>query len=121
QAGALYLDVAKDPERRGLQLHINPEIRCLTVGSAACCATKDASMPGEYGQISSYVRGLKIVTASGDLLEITEDEPELLQAARSSYGLFGIVVEVTFAVRPIQRLAVEHRTYREREVLERLP
>jgi FAD/FMN-containing dehydrogenase len=121
EAGALYIDVAKELERRGLQLHINTEIGCLTVGSAACCATKDASMPGELGQISSYVLGMKIVTASGELLEITESDPELLQAARSSYGLFGIVVEVTFAVRPIQRLAVEHRTYGEREFLERLP
>jgi FAD/FMN-containing dehydrogenase len=121
EAGALYVDVANELESRGLQLHVNTEIGCLTVGSAACCATKDASMPGEFGQISSYVLGMKLVTAAGELLELTGDDAELLEAARASYGLFGIVVEVTLAARPLQRLAVEHRTYDRREFVERLP
>ena len=64
-------------------------------------------MPGEFGQISSYVVGMKIVTPTGDLLVVDQSDPELLQAARSSYGLFGIVVEVTLHTKPLQQLAVE--------------
>jgi hypothetical protein len=112
EGGALYIDLAKELERRGLQLHVNTEIGCLTIGSGACCATKDASMPGEHGQISAYVAAMKIVTPAGEILEITEDDPGLLQAARSSYGLFGIVCEVTLRTRPLQQLSVEHRTFR---------
>jgi FAD/FMN-containing dehydrogenase len=121
EAGALYIDVAKELEKRDLQFYVNIELGNLTMGSAACCATKDASMPGEFGQVNSYCIAMKMVTPSGDTLEVTEDDPELLQAARSSYGLFGIVYEVTFRVRPLQAMAVEHRTYDVDEFAQRLP
>lgn len=121
EAGALLIDVAKELERRQLQFYVNIELGNATMGSIACCATKDASMPGEYGQVNSYCVGMKMVTPSGEILEVTEDDPELLQAARSSYGLLGIVYEVTFRVRPLQAMAVEHRTYGIDEFAEQLP
>ena len=101
QAGAIYIDVAKELEKHKLQFYVNTEIGSLSVGSAACCGTKDASMPGEYGQVGSYVTGIKMVLPSGDLLEVTDDQPDLMQKVRSSYGTFGIVYEATFRVRPI--------------------
>ena len=55
QAGAIYIDVAKEIEKENLQFYVNTEIGSLSIGSAACCGTKDASMPGEYGQVGSYV------------------------------------------------------------------
>jgi FAD/FMN-containing dehydrogenase len=121
EPGALYLDVARELEKHDLQFYVNIELGNLTMGAAACCATKDASFPGEYGQVNSYCVGMKVVTPSGDVLEIGEDDPELLQAARSAYGLLGVVVEVTFRVRPLQAMAVEHRAYRVEEFLEALP
>jgi FAD/FMN-containing dehydrogenase len=121
EGGALYIDLARELERRDLQVHVNTEIGCLTIGSGACCTTKDASMPGEHGQISAYVVGMKIVTPSGDVLEVTEDDPELLQAARSSFGLFGIVCEVTLRARPLQQLSVQHRTFRVAQFADLLP
>src|SRR5579864_9069837 len=111
QAGALYIDIAQQLEQQGLQFHINTEIGNLSVGSAACGGTKDASFPGEYGQVGSYVTGVKMVLTSGDLLEVTDDQPELMQKVRSSYGTFGIIYEATFRVRPIQPLAVHHETF----------
>ena len=55
QAGAIALDVAKELEKHGLQFYVNTEIGSLSVGSAACAGTKDASMPGEFGQVGSYI------------------------------------------------------------------
>lgn len=55
QAGALYIDIAQELEKRGLQFYVNTEIGNLTVGSAACSGTKDGSMPGEYGQVLSLI------------------------------------------------------------------
>jgi len=121
EAGALLIDVAKELERRNLQFYVNMEVGNATMGSIACCATKDASMPGEFGQVNSYCVGMKLVAASGELLEISESEPELLQAARSSYGLLGIVYEVTFKIRPLQAMAVEHGVYKLDEFTDRLP
>ena len=111
QAGAIYIDIANELQKQGLQFYVNTEIGNITAGSAACCGTKDASMPGELGQVGSYISRIKLVLPSGDLLEVTDDQPELMQKVRSSYGTFGIVYEATFRVRPIQPLAVHHETF----------
>lgn len=111
QAGALYLDVNLELQKHGLQFFVNVELGNLTIGSACCGGTKDASMADEFGQIASYAVGIKMVLPNGDLLHVTEDEPELLQVARSSYGLFGIVYEATFRVRPLAAMAVHHEKY----------
>jgi len=111
QAGALYLDVNQELRRHGLQFYVNVELGNLTIGSAATGGTKDASMAGEFGQIASYAVGLKMVLPNGELLEVTKDDPDLLQVARSSYGLFGIVYEATFRVRPLAAMAVHHETF----------
>jgi FAD/FMN-containing dehydrogenase len=47
EAGAIYIDIAQELEKRQLQFHVNTEIGSLSAGSAACAGTKDASMPGE--------------------------------------------------------------------------
>src|SRR5579862_3507275 len=49
QAGAIYIDVAQELQKKNLQFHVNTEIGNLSMGSAACSGTKDGSMPGEYG------------------------------------------------------------------------
>jgi hypothetical protein len=103
--------VAHQLERHNLQFYVNVELGNLTMGSAACGGTKDASMPGEFGQVCSYATVIKLVTPSGELLEVTEEEPELLQVVRSSYGLLGIVYEVTFKVKPLKPMAIDHVTY----------
>jgi len=121
EAGALYLDVSRALAERGLQFHVNTEIGNLTLGSAACAGTKDASMPGEFGQVNSYVSAVKLITPAGDLLEVTESDPELLALVRSSYGLFGVVYEVTMRVRPVQPMAVRHETFDLDEFTEALP
>lgn len=114
EAGALYLDVADALRERGLQFFVNVEIGNLTLGSAACCGTKEASfMPDEFGQVGSYVVAMKLVTPAGNLIEVTEQgHPRLLALMRSSYGLLGIVSEVTLKVKRLEDMAVKHRTVR---------
>ena len=117
QAGVLYIDAAKKLERSGLQFYVNVEIGNLTVGSGACGGTKDASyfslaQGWEYGQVASYCIGVKTVQADGTLLEVTEEnDHELMAAMRSSYGMLGVLYEVTYRVKPIVPLAVEHQAY----------
>ena len=93
EAGATYIVVSNALKDRGLQFHVTTEIGNVTLGAMATAATKDSSFVGEYGQISSYVTAVRLVTPDGKLREITErDHPEEMQIIRSSYGLFGIVV-----------------------------
>ena len=121
EAGALYIDVAKELEKRDLQFFVNVELGSLTMGSAACGGTKDASMPNEFGQVNSYVVGMKFVTPAGQKDEIREGESERLRIMRSSYGLLGVIYEVTFRVCALKAMAVEHETYTLTEFIEELP
>ncbi len=121
EAGAIHIDMAQALAKQKLQFYVNTEIGNLTAGSAACCGTKDSSFPGEYGQVGSYVIGVKMVLPSGDLLEVTDAQPELMQKVRSSYGTFGIVYEVTYRIRPMLPLAVHHKTFHLAEFIQQLP
>jgi FAD/FMN-containing dehydrogenase len=122
EAGALLIDVAQALQERNLQFYVNTEIGNLTIGSAACAGTKDASMPGELGQVCSYCTRIKMVLPSGTILEANEnDDPELMQMLRCSYGAFGIVTEATFRVRRTAPMEVFHETFSVKDFAARLP
>lgn len=121
QAGALYIDAAKALEEKGLQFFVNVELGNLTLGSAATGGTKDASMPGEFGQVCSYAVGIKLVKPDGELVEVTEADGELMHIMRSSYGLLGIVYEVTFRVQKLRGMRLGHKAYKLEKFLQKLP
>jgi len=122
EAGAVHLDMANALRDKNLQFYVNTEIGSLSAGSAACAGTKDASFDGEYGQVGSYITGVKMVLPSGELLEVTEAaQPDLMQQVRSSYGLFGIVYEVTYAIHPLTPMHVHHTTYSLQDFITALP
>src|SRR5450755_287676 len=121
QAGAIAYDVAHELQKHGMQFYVNTEIGSLSVGSASCAGTKDASMPGEYGQVGSYITRIKMVLPSGELLEASDQQPELMQKVRSCYGTFGIVYEATYQIRPIIPMAVRHETFQLADFFAKLP
>jgi FAD/FMN-containing dehydrogenase len=121
QAGAIAIDVAHELQKHGLQFYVNTEIGSLSVGSASCAGTKDASMPGEYGQVGSYITRVKMVLPSGELFEASDQQPDLIQKVRSCYGTFGIVYEATYKIRPIIPLAVRHETFALADFVAKLP
>jgi len=109
EAGATYIVVSDALKDRGLQFHVTTEIGNVTLGAMATAATKDSSFPGGFGQVSSYVTAVRLVTPQGKLREINErDNPEEMQIIRSSYGLMGVVYEVSIRVRPTTALSVRH-------------
>jgi hypothetical protein len=114
QAGMQIIDASKALRVQNLQMMLNIEIGNMTLGSAACCHSKDALDGIEFGQVSSYVTQMKWVTPTGDLAEASStDSPDLLHTMRSSYGLCGVVYEVTLRIKPIEAL---HFTYLPRPV-----
>ena len=122
EAGAVHLAMARALEAKGLQFYVNTEIGNLSAGSAAIAGTKDASFPGEYGQVGSYITGMKLVLPNGDLLEVTEDKnPQLMQILRSSYGLLGIVYGVTYKIKQLTPMHVHHHTYSLKDFIAALP
>ncbi len=105
QAGMQMIDAASALRALNLQFMLNIEIGNMTLGSAACCHTKDSLDGVEHGQVNSYVIGVKWVSPSGTLEEASEERnPDLLPLIRASYGLAGIVYEVTFRIKPLEIL-----------------
>ena len=103
QAGLQMIDAADALRELNLQFMLNIEIGNMTLGSAACCHTKDSLDGVELGQVNSYVIGVKWVSPSGTLEEASEERnPDLLPFIRASYGLAGIVYEVTFRIKPLE-------------------
>jgi hypothetical protein len=109
QAGLQIIDASIALRQCNLQFMTNIEIGNMTLGAAACCHSKDALDGIQFGQMNSYVTAIKWVTPGGELAEASDaDSPELLRMVRSSYGLAGVVYEVSFRVKPIEAL---HFTY----------
>jgi L-gulonolactone oxidase len=122
EAGATYIVVSNALKERGLQFHVTTEIGNVTLAAMACAATKDSSFPGGFGQISSYVTGVRLVTPAGKIRGITErDNPEEMQLIRSSYGLLGIIFEVTVKVRRTTALIVRHHSLSLADFRQRFP
>jgi hypothetical protein len=103
---------------------VNVEIGNLTVGSGACGGTKDASYISdgevEFGQVAAHCIGMKAVQSDGSIIEVTEADGELMEMMRSSYGMLGIIYEVTFRVKKIKPMAVEHVAYHVEDFLDQL-
>lgn len=105
QAGMQVIDAEKALRPHGLQLHTNIEIGNMRLGAASCCHSKDALDGIEFGQFSSYVSEIKWVAPDGSLKSVSEESDlELLKKVRSSYGLIGVVYEVTLRVKPLEAL-----------------
>jgi L-gulonolactone oxidase len=115
QAGVQLKDASSQLERLGLQFYVNVELGNLTVGSGACCGTKKASFHDgkrhESGQVSAYVVSLTVVTADGSAIVVDEREPALLEAMRSSYGMLGVVYEVTYKIKKLRPMRFTHTLY----------
>ncbi len=53
-----------------------------------------------FQNVSAQIAGLELVTASGSVVEISADDPELLAAARVGLGSLGVVYSVTIRTVP---------------------
>lgn len=98
----------------GMQTEVTPEIGNASAGSVACCGSKDASLGKEgLGQVSSTVIGVKMVNSKGEVEEVTlAGNPERMRAIRCSYGLFGIIYQITFRIQEFVLLKYRYESLR---------
>jgi L-gulonolactone oxidase len=89
--------------QRGLALTNQGDIDLQSVAGAVATATHGTG--ARFGNLSTQVVGMRLVTASGDVVEITRDsDPEALLAARVSLGTLGIASQVTLKCVPLYTL-----------------
>jgi len=80
----------------GLALHNQGDIDAQHIAGAIATATHGSDV--RLGSLSSAVRRVRLIVASGDAIEIGEHEPELLRAAQVAMGMLGVVVEIELEV-----------------------
>jgi hypothetical protein len=107
QPGISLTELADVLSDEGLELIGGFDLANRTVGGAVSAAGLEASMAGEVSQFASHVVQLKVLSPNGKKLVITEKTKSLLALMRLSYGLLGVVYEVTLRVRPVQGFSVQ--------------
>jgi FAD-linked oxidoreductase len=86
----------------GLALENLGDVDAQSLAGALCTATHGTG--ARLRNLSALVAAVTLVLADGSTLHCTEDDPELLRAARVSLGALGVVAEVTLRCVPAFRL-----------------
>lgn len=82
----------------GLAMANLGDIDAQTLAGATSTGTHGTGIG--FGGIATQIVGVTLVNGVGELLTVTEDEPELLQAVALGLGALGILVEITLQCVP---------------------
>jgi len=94
QAGMRYGELCKYLEAKGYALHNLASLPHISVGGSIATATRGSG--DKNGNLSSAVRGIKIMNAAGEVIDGGSD----LNSMVVHLGALGIVTEVTLAIQP---------------------
>lgn len=86
----------------GLALRNQGDIDTQHIAGAVATATHGSGT--RYTSLSGAVRSMRLVTATGEVITIGEDQPDLLHAAQVSVGMLGVVTQLELAVTDAYRL-----------------
>jgi L-gulono-1,4-lactone dehydrogenase len=107
QAGIRLKDLIENLAVDGLAMKNMGSVTEQSIAGATATGTHGTGI--RLGNLSTSLVGMKLVTGTGDLLTIQENDAELLDAARVNIGTLGIVTEVTIQCVPLYDL--EHNIY----------
>ncbi|MBO1738181.1 FAD-binding protein [Leifsonia sp. TF02-11] len=99
--GVRYGDLARDLQAAGWALHNLASLPHISVAGAIATATHGSG--DRNGNLSTAVAGLRILTASGELVDLVRGDAEFAGAV-VSLGALGVVTEVALDIRPTFRV-----------------
>jgi len=101
--GSKLYQIGEPLRKAGLALSTMPDIDRQALAGSVSTGTHGTGK--DIGSLSSYVTGLRLVLASGDVLECgPEKSPEIFRAAQVSLGALGVITHVRLALEPAFRL-----------------
>jgi hypothetical protein len=106
QPGIQLPELADILNDQGMELVGGFDLANRTVGGAVCSAGLEATAAGDFGQFAGHATQIKVINAQGRKFVVTTKTKSLLSLLRLSYGLLGIVYEITLRIRPIQCFSV---------------
>jgi FAD/FMN-containing dehydrogenase len=103
--------------REGLALKNQGDIDTQQIAGAVATATHGSGIRNVC--FSGVVRGLRVVTPTGEIRTIDESEPELLRAAQVSVGMLGVMTQLELEVTDAYRLTEQVDLWPWHEVVDR--
>jgi FAD/FMN-containing dehydrogenase len=100
--GTLIRDFYEPLWSAGLALRNQGDIDTQQIAGAVATATHGSGT--DYTSLSGVVRGVRLVTAAGEVRDVGEDEPDLLRAAQVAVGMLGVVTRLELEVTEAYRL-----------------
>lgn len=96
--------------KQGLELIGNHEQMERTLGGALASPCMGPGIGNQAAYLSSQLVNMKVVTANGKVMTISEKKEHLLAAFRNSYGMLGVIYEATLRVQPVSVFSASHRS-----------
>jgi FAD/FMN-containing dehydrogenase len=116
-SGTLIQDFYEPLWRAGLALKNQGDIDTQQIAGAVSTATHGSGIRNTC--FSGVVRAVQLVTATGEVRDIDEREPELLHAAQVAIGMLGVMTRLELEVTDAYRLSEQIDLWPWDEVLER--
>ncbi len=102
-AGTMLADLGEPLNQVGRAMINMPDIDRQTFAGAISTATHGTGI--SLGGLSDYVRALRLITPTGETLDLDADSgSDLFEAARVSLGALGVISQITTKTRPAYRL-----------------
>jgi len=109
EAGARWSDIDITAKQHRLSLMTYPSSKFSTVGG--WIATGGIGINSfKYGHLSKQIESIKIITAAGEIRQLSSSDSEF-DYYLSSEGIFGIIAEVTLKLRDIPYGSYPHLLY----------
>jgi L-gulonolactone oxidase len=103
EAGIPLHALCDELDRRGLALENMGDINRQSIAGATQTATHGTGL--RFGNLSSRIVGMRLITGDGSVLECsTTENPDLLDVARVGLGALGVVSTITLQCVPAFRL-----------------
>src|SRR5690554_1030691 len=97
-AGIHLWELSSLLDKLGLALPNMGDIDRQTISGATQTGTHGTGL--QFGGLATAIVGMPLVTGTGEVLEMTEQEPELLSATALSLGALGVVTSLTLQCVP---------------------
>lgn len=107
QPGITLAELAEILSEEGKELTGGFDLANRTVGGAVCAAGLEASIAGDAGQFAAHATQIKVVSPTGRRFVVSASTKSLITLLRLSYGLLGVIYEVTLRTRPVQGFTVQ--------------
>jgi FAD/FMN-containing dehydrogenase len=115
--GTLIRDFYEPLWGEGLALKNQGDIDTQQIAGAVATATHGSGIRNKC--FSGVVRRVRLVTATGEVRDIRDDDPDLLRAAQVSIGMLGVMTQLELEVTDAYRLTEQIDLWPWEEVVER--